>query len=66
MKALWEVLGFIALLQGGMGLLHEFTGWDIGMVQRVDLFDGAEIYVSVALVALACALFAVARRGRPD
>ncbi|MHC5907642.1 hypothetical protein ACVNF4_27700 [Streptomyces sp. S6] len=66
MKALLEVLGLVALAQGGMGLLHEFAGWDIGMVQRVGFFDGAEIYVSVALVALACALFAVAGRGRPD
>jgi len=66
MKTLLEVLGFIALAQGGMGLLHEFAGWDVGMVQRIGFFDGAEVYVSVALVALACALFAVAERRKPD
>ncbi|WLW51209.1 hypothetical protein [Streptomyces sp. YU58] len=60
MKQLLELLGFIALVQGVMGLLHEFTDWHIGLVQRIDFFDGYEIYASVTLIVLALALFAAA------
>ncbi|MEV7990487.1 hypothetical protein AB0O67_00820 [Streptomyces sp. NPDC086077] len=60
MKQLLEFLGFIAFVQGAMGLVHEFTDWHIGLVQRVGFLDGSEIYASVALVVLAFALFAVA------
>ncbi|MDX3380775.1 hypothetical protein PV682_04845 [Streptomyces niveiscabiei] len=66
MKQLLEFLGLIALVQGGMGLVHEFTDWNIGMVQRIGFLDGAEIYASMALVVLGCALFAVAERRKPD
>ncbi|MET8975236.1 hypothetical protein ABZX85_06400 [Streptomyces sp. NPDC004539] len=66
MKALLEVLGLLALVQGGMGLLHEFAGWDIGFVRQIGFLDGVEVYASIALVVLACALFAVAERRRPD
>ncbi|KUO15717.1 hypothetical protein [Streptomyces dysideae] len=60
MKQLLEILGFIALVQGGAGLLHEFTDWDWGLVQRLGFLDGYEIYASVALLVLAFALFAAA------
>ncbi|MGW1541484.1 hypothetical protein ACWCPM_14830 [Streptomyces sp. NPDC002309] len=60
MKQLLEFLGFIALVQGAMGLVHEFTDWHIGLVQRVGFLDGLEIYASVALVVLAFALFGAA------
>ncbi|MBG0851419.1 hypothetical protein I2W78_06060 [Streptomyces spinoverrucosus] len=60
MKQLLEFLGFIALVQGVMGLVHEFTDWHIGLVQRVGFLDGYEIYASIALVVLAFALFAAA------
>lgn len=60
MKQLLELLGFLALVQGGMGLLHEFTDWRIGLVQRIGLLDGYEVYASVVLVVLAFALFGAA------
>ncbi|WP_432192274.1 hypothetical protein [Streptomyces sp. bgisy027] len=60
MKQLLEVLGFIALVQGIAGLVHEFTDWKWGLVQRVGFLDGYEIYASVALLVLAFALFAAA------
>jgi hypothetical protein len=60
MKQLLELLGSLALVQGGAGLLHEFTDWHIGLVQRIGLLDGYEIYASVALIVLAFALFAAA------
>jgi hypothetical protein len=60
MKQLLEILGFIALVQGGAGLVHEFTDWDWGLVQRLGFLDGYEIYASVALLVLAFALFAAA------
>jgi hypothetical protein len=50
----------MALVQGVLGLLHEFTDWHVGLVQRFGLFDGYEVYASAALVVLAIALFAAA------
>jgi hypothetical protein len=64
MKQLLELLGFLALAQGAMGLLHEFTDWHIGLVQRVGFLDGHEIYASVALLVLAFPLFALAESRR--
>lgn len=61
MKQLLEVLGFIALVQGSGGLVYELTGklrW--GVTQRWSALDGYEIYVSIALIVLALALFAAA------
>ncbi|MCZ0986049.1 hypothetical protein [Streptomyces diastatochromogenes] len=60
MRQLLELLGFIALVQGVLGLVHEFTDWHVGLVQRIGFLDGYEVYASVALVLLAFALFAVA------
>jgi hypothetical protein len=60
MKQLLELLGFLALVQGIAGLLHQLTDWDWGLVQRVGLLDGYEIYASITLLVLAFALFAVA------
>ncbi|MFI5679834.1 hypothetical protein [Streptomyces cellulosae] len=64
MKQFLELLGFLALVQGAMGLLHEFTDWHIGLVQRIGLLDGYETYASVALVVLGFALFATAESRR--
>ncbi|WP_406174924.1 hypothetical protein [Streptomyces sp. NBC_00996] len=62
MKQILELLGFLALVQGALGSVHEITGrlhgW--GLVQRLDFLDGYEIYASVTLLALAFALFAAA------
>ncbi|MFF4037054.1 hypothetical protein [Streptomyces sp. NPDC001816] len=60
MKQVLEFLGFIALMQGVMGLVHEFTHWHVGLVQKIGFLDGYEVYASVALLLLAFALFAVA------
>ncbi|MGW6469518.1 hypothetical protein [Streptomyces nigra] len=65
MKQLLEFLGFICLVQGVMGLVHEFTDWHWGLVQRVRFLDGYEIYASVVLLVLAIALFAVAENREP-
>ncbi|MEU3660956.1 hypothetical protein AB0E77_14570 [Streptomyces sp. NPDC032940] len=65
MKKLLEIVGFLALVQGVAGLVHEFTDWNWGFVHRLGLLDGYEIYASVALIVLALALFAAAE-GRDD
>ncbi|MFF9767791.1 hypothetical protein ACF1GT_14415 [Streptomyces sp. NPDC014636] len=65
MKQVLELLGFIALVQGVLGLVHEFTGRHVGLVQRIGFLDGYEIYASVALVVLAVALFTAAESRRP-
>ncbi|CAM5704739.1 putative protein OS=Streptomyces alboniger OX=132473 GN=CP975_29380 PE=4 SV=1 [Streptomyces alboniger] len=67
MKRVLELLGVVLLLQGAAGLVHELTGrldgW--GLVARLGLLDGHEVYASVTLVVLACALFAVAESRGP-
>jgi hypothetical protein len=65
MKHLLEVLGFLALVQGVAGLVHEFTDWDWGLVQRLDFLDGYEVYASIALLVLSFALFAAAESRKP-
>ncbi|MET8450597.1 hypothetical protein [Streptomyces sp. NPDC005209] len=65
MKKLLEVLGFLALVQGVLGLVHEFTHWHVGLVQRLGFLDGYGVYASVALLALACALLAAAESRKP-
>ncbi|MEW2514215.1 hypothetical protein [Streptomyces sp. NPDC046870] len=66
MKQVLEFLGFIALVQGALGLAHEFTDWHVGLVQRIGFLEGYEVYVSVALLLLAFALFAAAQSAGPD
>ncbi|WP_326719786.1 MULTISPECIES: hypothetical protein [unclassified Streptomyces] len=67
MKQFLEVLGFVALVQGALGLVNEFTdrlrGW--GLVQRLGFLDGYEIYASVTLLVLSFALFAAAESRKP-
>ncbi|MFG2353245.1 hypothetical protein [Streptomyces sp. NPDC048521] len=40
--------------------MHEFTHWQVGLVQRIGFLDGYGVYAGVALVVLAFALFAAA------
>ncbi|MDW4909979.1 hypothetical protein RB628_32775 [Streptomyces sp. ADMS] len=65
MKQLLEVVGFLALVQGVAGLVHEFTDLRWGLVQKLGFFDGYEIYASVALLVLSVALFAAAESRKP-
>ncbi|MFF3987991.1 hypothetical protein ACFY0B_25780 [Streptomyces sp. NPDC001797] len=58
MKRLLELLGFLALAQGVLGLVHEFTHWRVGVLRRLAFLDAYGVYASVALIVLACALFA--------
>ncbi|NEY32425.1 hypothetical protein GTU99_09510 [Streptomyces sp. PRKS01-65] len=62
MKRLLDLLGFLALVQGVLGLLHEFTGLRWGLVRRIGFLDGHEVYASVALLALGVALCAAGSR----
>ncbi|MDT3726852.1 hypothetical protein ROS62_19025 [Streptomyces sp. DSM 41972] len=65
MRKLLEIVGFVAVLQGVAGLVTEFTDWNWGLVRRTGFLDGYEIYVSVALLVLGIALFAVAETHKP-
>ncbi|KUN09245.1 hypothetical protein AQI95_05220 [Streptomyces yokosukanensis] len=60
MRKVLEAVGFVALVQGVLGLVQEFTHWHVGLVQRVSFFDGYAAVVSFLLIVLACALFAAA------
>ncbi|EST36398.1 hypothetical protein [Streptomyces roseochromogenus] len=64
MKKVLEAAGFVALVQGVLGLVQEFTHWQVGLVQRLSFFDGYDAVVSFILVMLACALFAAAEKLR--
>ncbi|MFJ1809173.1 MULTISPECIES: hypothetical protein [unclassified Streptomyces] len=66
MRELLGVLGFLALAQGVLALLHEFTRWHVGLVQRLGVLDGYEVYAGVALIVLAFALFAASESRKPD
>ncbi|GAA3503807.1 hypothetical protein GCM10019016_109190 [Streptomyces prasinosporus] len=57
-----EFLGFVAVVQGVAGLVAEFSDWRWGLVQRIGLLDGRELYASVCLLILGGALFAAAER----
>ncbi|GAA2566693.1 MULTISPECIES: hypothetical protein [Streptomyces] len=65
MRRFLEFLGFLAVVQGVMALLQEFTDWDKGVVHRVDFLDGHELYAGVVLLALGFALFVAAAHRRP-
>ncbi|MGN3954760.1 hypothetical protein ACGV4K_06550 [Streptomyces sp. WAC8370] len=65
MKKLLEIAGFLAVLQGAMGLVHEVTDWNVGLVRRIGFLDGYEVYASLALLALGAALFAAAESRPP-
>ncbi|MFD8573005.1 hypothetical protein [Streptomyces sp. NPDC057694] len=61
LRTVLEIIGTLALVQGAMGLIHEFTGrLDWGLIGRIPFIDGREVYGSIALVVLAIALFAAA------
>lgn len=66
MKQLLELFGFLALVQGVGGLLHEFTDLRWGLVQKIGFLDGYELYASVTLLVLAIALFAAAESRKSD
>ncbi|MFE6594175.1 hypothetical protein [Streptomyces sp. NPDC057781] len=66
MKELLEFLGLMAVIQGVAGLVHEFTDWNWGLVQRIGPLDGYEVYASVALLALGGALFAAAESRKSE
>ncbi|MEV6615755.1 hypothetical protein AB0N31_18230 [Streptomyces sp. NPDC051051] len=65
MGQLLEAAGFLALVQGVAGLVHEFTDLHWGLVQRLGVLDGHEVYASVALLVLAFALFAASESRKP-
>ncbi|GAA1952987.1 hypothetical protein [Kitasatospora viridis] len=67
MKKVLEVVGFLAVVQGGLGLLRRFTGWRVGVTHQVAFLDGHLVLVSLLLIGLGLGLFAVAeKRGGQD
>ncbi|MEU3145077.1 MULTISPECIES: hypothetical protein [unclassified Streptomyces] len=64
MKRLLEILGFIALLQGAASLVNEFTGWNPGVVRRLDFLEGFELYAGITLLVLGIALLSAAESGK--
>ncbi|MFD7548895.1 hypothetical protein ACFV0R_00285 [Streptomyces sp. NPDC059578] len=60
MRHLWGFLGFVALVQGAMGLTNELGWGDWGLLRHVAFLDGYELFASIALLLFAFALFGVA------
>ena len=56
----------VLLFQGAVTVVHELTGWlrGWGIVQRLGLFDGYELYAGIALLVLAVAVFAAAESSK--
>ncbi|MGY0019618.1 hypothetical protein [Streptomyces sp. cg35] len=62
-----EIVGGLALIQGVVGIVHEFTGrlgW--GLIRHVGFLDGREVYGSIALIVVAIALIAAAESQKAD
>jgi hypothetical protein len=64
-KKVLEIVGFVALVQGVLGLVREFTHWHVGMIGRLPFLHDYEVFASFVLIVLACALFAVTDSGGP-
>ncbi|MFI5806271.1 hypothetical protein [Streptomyces sp. NPDC051561] len=64
MKRILEVVGFLLLLWGVGGLVHEwfdgFRMWTV--VDKLSWFDGYEIYANIVLAAAGLALVVAAER----
>jgi hypothetical protein len=43
----WNCSVPLALVQRVQGLVHEFTDWKTGLVQRIGVLDGYEVFASV-------------------
>ncbi|MFJ8312865.1 MULTISPECIES: hypothetical protein [unclassified Streptomyces] len=65
MRKFLEVAGFVLLVQGIGGLLHEWTGWfDLWtVVHRPDALAGHEIFASIVLAVAGAAVLIAAERG---
>ncbi|MET9544360.1 MULTISPECIES: hypothetical protein [unclassified Streptomyces] len=66
MKRLLEFLGFLLLVQGAGGVVHDLTderyGW--GLLRRFGFLESYELYASITMIVLAVALFAAAESGK--
>ncbi|MDG4858710.1 hypothetical protein P8605_11200 [Streptomyces sp. T-3] len=66
MKKLLEFVGVILLIQGVGGLVFALFGWvKWGLIQKLSIFDGYELFASIVVIVLAVAVFAVAGRAKP-
>ncbi|MGW1891441.1 hypothetical protein ACWCP6_14470 [Streptomyces sp. NPDC002004] len=64
MRKLMEFVGFVVGSSGIMGLVHEWTGWSHvhGLLVRLPVFDGYELYASVVFTMLGIALLVATDR----
>ncbi|WP_329402360.1 hypothetical protein [Streptomyces melanogenes] len=68
MKKVLEVAGFVLLVQGVGGLIHEWTGWFRlwSVLHRPDFLAGHEIFASVVVAVLGAALLIASDRAPQD
>lgn len=66
MRKIFEAVGFVLMVWGVAGLVHEFTGWfRIWVVVRyLDFLDGYEIFANIVLAVLGLALLVASDSGR--
>ncbi|MFF2021558.1 hypothetical protein ACFVW2_07070 [Streptomyces sp. NPDC058171] len=64
MRHLCGFLGFVALVQGALGITNEFGWGDGGLLRHAAFLDGYELFASIALLLFAFALFGVAESMR--
>lgn len=66
MKRFLEVAGFVLLVQGAGGLLHEWTGWfgTWSVLHRAGFLAGHEIFAGVVVAVLGAALLVASDSAR--
>ncbi|MFF3698125.1 hypothetical protein [Streptomyces sp. NPDC002221] len=64
MRKFLEVAGFLLLVQGIGGLVHEWTGWfDLWtVVHRPDALEGHEVFASIVLAVAGVAVLIASDR----
>ncbi|WP_433545038.1 hypothetical protein ACQPZG_07470 [Streptomyces sp. CA-294286] len=64
MKRILEVAGFLMMLFGVAGLVHEWFDWFRlwGVVEKLGWFEGYEIYANIVLAVTGLALVAASER----
>ncbi|MFI0976844.1 hypothetical protein ACH4SP_07420 [Streptomyces sp. NPDC021093] len=64
MKKIFEVVGFLLVLSGVAGLIHEwFEGFKLwGIVDKLGWFEGYEIYANIVLAVAGLALMVASAR----
>ena len=65
MKKVLEFIGALLVINGGAGIVHEFTGWfsEWTIVTQFPALDGYEIFGNIVVIVVGIAMIAFANVG---